>query len=326
VPPRWIFKGYDAAELAALWSKAGLSESQRAALAARTERDAARDVSTVSPDPDLVLALSPQARGVLYAALAPFRENRPQNDPFRIRADSLDEWFDETLMAPEVIALVQRLIYHRNNIAFFSDQDLVLPRLPPEQRGRFIKNMSRKSALLVTLVVPPGADADALARYWGSGRRSKDVKPLLDSLAQRANGGSIDIAHLLPSFARTLLYTYPLPSLRAEDATHDCHWTALNFFSQQPDERFGDIGFVQQTLVNDYYPVGGAPAFGDIIVMLERGGQVVHSCVYIADNIVFTKNGASFSTPWQFARLENVAAFYSLNEPVELRRYRARNR
>ena len=101
---------------------------------------------------------------------------------------------------------------------------------------------------------------------------------------------------------------------------------ALTPFPERAGAASSLFGFVQQTLVNDYYPVGGAPAFGDIIVMLERGGQVVHSCVYIADNIVFTKNGASFSTPWQFARLENVAAFYSLNEPVELRRYRARNR
>ena len=326
VPPRWFFKGYDDTELAALWAKAGLSEAQRTRLVAQTQRDAARDVSVVTPEPEFVLNLSPQSRGVIYAVLAKWRENRPQNDPFRIRADSLDEWFDESLMSPEIIPLVQRLIYHRNNIAFFSDQDLVLPRLAPQQRGRFIKNMSRKSALLVNLVVPHDADVDALARYWGAGRRNKDVKPLLDSLAQRASGGSIDIAHLLPSFARTLLYTYPLPSLRAEDATHDCHWTALNFYSQQPDERFGDIGFVQQTLVNDYYPTGGAPALGDIIVMLEHDGQVVHSCVYIADNIVFTKNGASFSTPWQLARLENVAAFYSLNEPVEIRRYRARGR
>ena len=81
---------------------------------------------------------------------------------------------------------------------------------------------------------------------------------------------------------------------------------------------------MQETILKDYYPTAGTPALGDIVMLLRPGGRGVHSCVYVADDIVFTKNGPSFSTPWQLARLESVIEFYSLIEPLEVRRYRRR--
>ncbi len=326
-PLRWTFRAATPASLAALWEQAGLSTAQRQVLEEPARRIVRSDAIVIVPPADLVLGLAPAARAILYAALAPVPENIPQHDPFRVRAETVDDWFDDTQLPDDIIALTRRLLYRRESNLLFSDHDLVLPRLASaSDRVRFIKTLSRKTALLVQLHVAHGADVDALTRYWGTGRRSKDVRPLLQSLAHQPRGGSVDLVHLLPPFARSLLYTYPVPSGHASDASRDCHWTSLNFYNERPDNRFADLQIVQQTLLNDYYLASGEPALGDIILLVESGGRGVHSCVYVADNIVFTKNGAAFSVPWLLSRLENVISFYSLTEPVEVRRYRAREK
>ena len=170
--------------------------------------------------------------------------------------------------------------------------------------------------MLVQLKIQPDSDVAAIARYRGRGRRSKDVTPLLESLARLPGGAKIDIAHLLPPFPRSLLYGFPLASDKPEDATHDCHWTSLNFLKERPDERLTNIDFVKQTLLNDYYPVAGEPDYGDIMVLVQPDGVVAHSSVYLAAGVVFTKNGSAFSVPWLLSNLDAVVAFYTVGPPL----------
>jgi hypothetical protein len=325
-PPRWVFHGYSDAALDELWQKAGLSDAQRQALNAPANRDRpAADTVVIRPPEDLVLALPEAARAMLYFALGAFEENGPQNDAYRIHVAGAENWFDPELMSPATIALARPLLYRRGNHLVFSDQDLVLARLgSAAERVNFIKNLSRRFALLAQLRVAHGADTDALARYWGRGRRSKDLEPLLDSLAQRPGGGTIDVVHLLPPFARALLYTYPVPSETAAAAARDCHWTSLNFFNNPPDDRYLRLDAVRDALLNDYQPYAGEPALGDIVMFFTPEGRGIHSCVYVADGIVFTKNGPSPAVPWLLARLEDVTAYYSVNAPLRTQLYRAK--
>jgi hypothetical protein len=233
----------------------------------------------------------------------------------------VDEWFQNTSVSPELIALTRRLLYRRQNAVFFADLDAVFPQIPiMSDRLAYWKMLARRSALIVRLRVPHGSDVDALAAYWRHGRRTKDARPLLASLAQEADGGTIDIMHLLPRFARSLVNTYPDPGV---SAAHDCHWTSFNFFEDAIDERYSDIEFVKKTLLTDYYQVTGEPALGDILLFVQPDGVVLHSCVQIADGIVFTKNGSSVFVPWTLSRLDNVVAAYSPSSgPLEIRRYR----
>nr|QMS48049.1 hypothetical protein WG33_0248 [uncultured bacterium] len=69
----------------------------------------------------------------------------------------------------------------------------------------------------------------------------------------------------------------------------------------------------------------GAPTFGDVLMLVKPGGDIIHSCVFIADNIVFTKNGANPSAPWILMTLDDVVAFYPSDEPLDIQRYRARH-
>ena len=326
-PIRWFLPVADAAAAKRFWQDLALPPAARDSLQRATESAGEAAGRLVRPDHATVLDLSPADRTKLYTALAADPRNALQRDPFRCRVDAVEDWFEGSGLPADVVGLTRRLLYERNGSMYFSDHDLVLPRIPTaEGRVRYIKVMSRKAALLGLLHVGPGSDVDALVRYWGQGRRSKDIEPLLQSLARRPEGGRIDLVHLLPPFARRLLYTYPTPSDDPADLNRDCHWTSLNFYSAEPDDRFADLAQARTALLRDYYQVNGAPALGDIVMLVRPDGQGIHSCVYVADDVVFTKNGAAFSVPWTLARLENVVAFYTVTEPIEVRRYRLKPR
>jgi hypothetical protein len=319
----WQFVGYTEAQLQSLWREAGLSAADQEQLNSPEHRTISAAGIVVRPGVDLVLALSPAARGRIYAALAEFPANITQNEPFRFRADSISDWFVDSDLSPEIVELTNRLLYEHAGIAFFSDQDLVLSRLhTPAERIRYLKALSRKPALLIQLNIEHGADAEALAHYWGRGRRAKDLEPLIASVARRPAGGSLDVVHLLPRFPRSMLYTYPMPGDKSTGDAYDCHWTSFNFYGEEPDDRFTDINFVKQTLNTDYYPVEGTPMMGDIILLVRPGNVVIHSCVFVADDIVFTKNGPGYSVPWMLSRLSQVVAFYGRGQELEIRRFR----
>lgn len=323
---RWVFKSYSRESLEQLWQDSHLSAAQVRELDAPASIELNPDAIVVKPTHEFVLALDLEARTKIYNALSIFPENPDQNEPFRFRADAIDEWFDHCGLAPETIALIKRMIYRRGNSALFSDHDVVLPFLKSRaERLQLITTLARKSTLLVKLRVTPTSDLDTLMNYWGHGPRSKDIGPLLLSISHRPRGITLDIAHLLTRFARARLFTYPQPSDHPDDVNHDCHWTSLNFFNDPPDERFADAGFVRHTLENDYAPVVGRPVFGDIFVFARPDGKVIHSCVYIADDIVFTKNGYSYTMPWILMNLSDVIAYYPADPPLTIRAYRRKD-
>jgi hypothetical protein len=326
-PVRWVFPGYSAADLARLWEAAGLDSAAQAVLSGCTKVAGAPVATcTVEPPGEFVLGLGRSARTTIYNALAAFPENPDQQEPFRFRASTEDEWFENSGLAPATVANVRRLLYRRGTSLLFSDQDLVLPLLPNRaERLKLVKTLARKSTLLLQLRVTPASDADALAAYWGGGPRRKDVRALLHSLAHRPGGTLIDVAHLLPRFARARLFTYPTVADHAGDANYDCHWTSLNFFNDVPDDRFADAGFVQTTLEQQYAPVNGPHQLGDILVFFRADGKAIHSCVYIADDVVFTKNGSSQVMPWMLMDLADVIAFYPAEPPPVVRAFRRKH-
>lgn len=324
-PLHWIFKGYTAEQITALWTAAGLPPDVVAELDAPANRSVQGETTEVRVRHDLALDLTPEARATIYDTLAAFPENEFQAEPFRFRADAVDEWFSESGVAPEIVELVKRLLYRRGPAVLFADLEIALSRLPSlEERTTLIKTLARKSTLLVRLLIDEHTDIDALTAYWGRSHRSKDVRPLLQSLRRKGVVTRIDLAHLLPRFARARLYSYPSEAEAADLEFMDCHWTSMNFFNLEPDDRFQDINVVSETILRDYRLVTGSPAFGDLLLFARPDGSILHSCVYIADDIVFSKNGVSPAAPWVLMNLSNIQAIYPTKEPLEIQRYRAK--
>jgi hypothetical protein len=323
----WTFVHCPPPQLAALWQSAGLNPGELAIVNDPSRWQTAGDNTRRFTAPAaFVLNLTPKARTVIYSLLSEVDENPAQKEPFRFRADRESEWFEDSGLQPATIALVKKLLYRRGTSLLFSDQALLFPQINSlAERTRLVKTLARKSTMLVTLRVHPDSNIDALDNYWGRGTRSKDIKPLLQSLPDRPEGVDIDIVHLLPRLPRSLLYTYPSPNDPGSSSYLDCHWTVLNFFNATPDPKYQDINEVTKAFRTNYHPVTTPPTFGDIYLFVKPDGDVLHSCVYIADDIVFTKNGASPSSPWILMELADVIAFYPSDQPLDIQRYRARD-
>ncbi|MFN7141027.1 MAG: hypothetical protein ACK4UN_16980, partial [Limisphaerales bacterium] len=121
---------------------------------------------------------------------------------------------------------------------------------------------------------------------------------------------TIDVAHLVPFFARKRIYTYPTDT-GATARYENCHWTALNFFNDPPDNAFLDADRVEHEFRKNYSKVTGNAQLGDLILFREPNGEVVHSATYIAEDVVFTKNGEGVYQPWLFMKATDVIAVYS---------------
>ena len=62
--------------------------------------------------------------------------------------------------------------------------------------------------------------------------------------------------------------------------------------------------------------------YGDILEFLTAEGNAVHACVYIADDIVFTKNGEGMIKPWVLMWLSSVQKLYLRAPGMQVQGYR----
>jgi hypothetical protein len=315
----WRFPG-TAEEVAQMLVTLGLSEAVRKDILGLLKPDQASGGVKATPTDDLIWKLTPSERGNLYHALALNPQNISQGNAFRFRG-TLEEWFAGSGIAKDTLALLEKVHYRHGQSVFLADVAAIGQKLSPREQARFLKAAAGERTLIMKLRVGPEDNIDELMEYWGRGRRSKDVRPILESLARVSGGDTIDVAHLLPGFARLRLYTYPTPA-SGDAAKWHCHWTAMNFFSTTPDDRFADVNAAIEELKVNYYPIYRNPALGDVVIFLDQAGDLFHSAVYIADDVVFTKNGASFSRPWIYMRIEQMKEYYPQLSKVQVAYFR----
>jgi hypothetical protein len=91
----------------------------------------------------------------------------------------------------------------------------------------------------------------------------------------------------------------------------DCHWTSLNFFNYDPHEYLLDSRLATSAVLEKFALVEPPYKYGDILFFLNKdSGDAYHSCVYLADNLVFTKNGRNILSPWLIMKREDVEKIY----------------
>ena len=154
-----------------------------------------------------------------------------------------------------------------------------------------------------------------IAQYWGVGGQRKDILPLLSALHRVEKGCKLNVICLLPSFVRDHLYRHPFGSADAKAVKQDCFWSAFNFFNEQPDDHFNDMEYVRQVLDRDYYKVEQPSQLGDLILVTVDGQAVVHAAAYVADDLVFTKNGDDFRQPWMLMHMADMLDTYAVKYP-----------
>lgn len=324
---RWYFQARTPDEVSAFLRGAGLTPEQIAQIVPRLQAVTGREgLLAAAPPEALVRGLSTDVRSALYDKMAIVPENFAQVEPFRTTELHLKAYLDPEKLPPELIAEVKSLMWSRGSGLFFSDYNLVADKISsPALKLALLKQLTHKSSVILSLNVPPDTQAvDELVRYFGvNGRRDK-VEPLLHALSE-SGGGSLGVANMLPAFARSRLYRFPDP-LPGKDISPDCHWATFNFFSRnQPDDSLNTAAAVGKVLGEQYAAVQGEPQFGDVVLLTLPDGSSIHSATYIADNIVFTKNGPSLAAPFIFSTVEDMLAFYPSSESIRLTYYRLKS-
>jgi hypothetical protein len=319
---RWLLPGLTREDLAGSLAGMDLTASQRKQILASIVDSSARGL-TLAPADETILGLSPQARGQLYHMLRDHDANAGRWYAYRFWGRT-ENWLMEAALLEPVLDRVRKLTYRNGQVRFFADQRLVLPMLEtPEQRQRLLAVLSREATLLVKLQLKPGHDVDKLVSWWGRGGRRSEVRPLIESVV-RAGGGEIDIVHLLPTFARQRLYRYPRRPASDVDVRRDCHWSALNFFNEVPDDAYADTARMVDRIRGHYTQIDRDPRFGDLVLFFD-GPDLIHSAVYIAEDILFTKNGSRITTPWMFITVEAMRDYYAALRGSEIRYYRLKS-
>ncbi len=324
--PTWIFPRAGAAMLAKLFTDAGVArETVERWFADRRAVTAGPEATTLFPSEADVLGLSEQSRVAIYEELARAPQNEYHANPVRILDADVDAWLGRREIRPEIRELIKRLSYRRGQVRCFSDLAVLLGHARDESEVRdFMKLASRVRAVMAYLQIGPEDDNRTIDKYWTAGFKRKDVLPMLDSVSLLPGGGRLGFAHLLPPEARKLIYTYPTLAMAAKGRMPDCHWTALNFFSYSPQNVFLDLRLVGNQMLGGHDVVQPPYQFGDILGLMNKAGQGLHSCVYLCDELVFTKNGESASAPWIISTLADVQRYYSGLPIAEIRGFRRR--
>lgn len=323
--PTWVFAEMTPDTVRALMLSCGMPAEQVARALSRQLAEATVSGTVIHPDDELILSLSPPTRSKLYGKLAYNKINHYMRFPFCYPGRSAETLFQDSSVAPSIVALVKQLLYPRGDALCFSDYEMVLRRAPDEEeRIDLIKTLSRQSAVQARLRIRRDTDVDKLLGYWGRGAQVKDIRPLLESLKRLPEGGSAHILYLLPQFARQRLYTFPLPS-KLEETTESCHWSTLNFFNETPDDRFANSDYISAYLATNYFQVARPTLYGDVVFLLDARNEAVHSAVHIAADIVFTKNGNNYAQPWMLMHLKDLLAMYTMDTPPQVVVYRSKN-
>jgi len=312
-PPVWFLPGVEVAGARELLVALGVPPGDAERVTATAESDRRTSGAVLTPEPRWVRGLDPDLRSRLYMMLSKTPLNGDQANSFRYLGPSVESWLGSSLIAPETRRLVEPLVYRDGGYLHFADIELIRSEIQdPEELRRLAKALLRQPTVLVKLDVERQEDVDGLAAYWGRGGRRTDVRPLLESVAGAGPGPLIDIVHLLPVFARSYLYRYPKLSAADFDrpVLANCLWTALNFFESHPNDRFLDVDTALNTLKNDYYVIESGFELGDVVAFVDASGNIFHAAVYLADDLVFSKNGTSPMAPWTIMSIEDLKGYY----------------
>lgn len=320
----WNFYGKTPNEVAMLLDRPGIPAEHREALLDRSRWLVSDDHIQVVPSRDAILSIPPGVRSSLYQVLAEWEANEFQNAPYFIPGGDVEGWVANSGLREELTDAIRKTAYPVGKASCFSDVSLLVSMTATHAEARaMLKVLSRTRTAVLRLKLDERSDIEQIRRYWSAGEANqKDFVPLLESIATNPAVDFLDIIHLLPPYARKLAYTYPHSSHAVGGRYPDCHWTCLNFFNYRPESRLVDTEGARVFVLENFVPGEEPYRYGDVLFLVDEAGNAIHSCVYLADEFVFTKNGANLISPWLIMKLPEVIDRYSVQSDPAIRIYR----
>lgn len=318
-PTDWHFPGADRRDVEKALLAAGAPAADAARLAAGATIDPKVEGLLVQPDEAFVRSLSPAVRAKLYFELVQSPANFDQTSAYYFRiesgqsdAEALAKWLGPDI-PPATREAVAPFAYRINNFLYVADIELVRRQIGTGANfQQLVRRLLRQQAMFVSLRIENPDNVEALADYWGKGGRRTDIMPLLQLIADAGPTRTLNISELLPELPRRLLYRYPKVTLEdlSKPQLANCFWTALNFFNETADDKYLDPIQAMDALRRDYYIVHDNLQLGDIAVFSTREMNVFHVASYLANGLVFTKNGAFSLAPWTILPVEELKGAY----------------
>jgi len=93
----------------------------------------------------------------------------------------------------------------------------------------------------------------------------------------------------------------------------------MSFFNERPMSGPVDPSHWNQRFISDYFTVFADPRYGDILVISRPGGEVLQAGVYLADDLVFTRLGATRWEPWAIMTVSDLLEVSSVRSPDQER-------
>ncbi|WP_395739782.1 hypothetical protein [Prosthecobacter sp.] len=309
---RWVFPHASYTDVAQLLKSTEMPVTLQAELMEPGVLVQTPDGLEILPHARTLLALPAEPRKKLYQALLRYPENRGQIT--FIHKDTLGERFGRNHNCEHTLMLFKQLCCEHGDYLVFCGYSVMLSQLPTyEEKRDFMRGLTSQRTLTLRLLIKSGSDTTHLANYWGKGLKSTDVRTIFESIAREPTGGTLGVINVLPPLPSSQMFFYPMPDnpLNGPAPLRDCHWTSFNFFQSEPNEQLSKPEYFMQKLKEDYLPASGDPRYGDIALFTTPAGDIVHSAVYLADDVLYTKNGATFTYPWMLETLPDLLKQYS---------------
>jgi len=316
-PPHWFFQGLSRPELERLFDSASLTPDEESQLLNGTNCQTFSNGCFLSPPAAMVRSLSSTSRRIIYETLAKSTNNYPQCFPFRFTTDGFSARFEQSSLALDKIERLRELTYTNDGTICFADIELLPEMLSQSEFNQAIEAFYRYPAYRLRIRIYPDSDINTLVKYWGKRGMERRVRPILESFAKvkRDNGTSVNVSAFFPPFARSRLFTFPDSWREPQSVREDCIWSSMNFFNEQPDMSFLDSNHSKEVLLKDFAVIHDQPTYGDLVCLINDKGDLIHMCVYIVDDFVFTKNGINQLQPWVLMKMQDMLLFFPSEKP-----------
>ena len=274
-------------------------------------------ITNLFPSVPLVESLSPADRSGVAERLSLFPGNDFHSYPIFFLSSSVQDWARGSGMPDDAVSRIESLSYMRGNSLVFSDLPVVISHAKSDSEARLLqKKFTRVRTLIARLEIDDNTNAAEMANYWSTGLnlRRKEVEPLIMATAGLPGTQYLDIVHLLPALPRKLLYTYPSDDVTASIRLPDCHWTTLNFFNYKAQDYYLDTKLAASAILENFNAISPPYRYGDVLMFVDANGDAFHSFVYLAADIVYSKNGRNPLLPWMLIEMADLKKMYMMND------------
>jgi hypothetical protein len=322
--PRWTFSNSSPALVKDLLIKSGVELTLVDRLTSSSQLTSSGTDTIIYPKLEDLLKIKGVVRDKLYTEISKYPQNDYYTDPVFILSGDVEEWLSETTLNAKQKDIFRQLVWHRGSALVFSNVGVLLSYA---QNNEEIKNTLRSITRCMSLVVSekfplPKNHREAFLRYWIGNQTESPRMTFIKAISKEDDiSDTVDIMHFLPVIMREKLYTFPSLKDGVKGRMPDCHWTSLNFFNLTPRDYYRNTSLAAIQLTQSYNAVSAPYQLGDVLCYVDNG-EGLHTCVYIADNIVLTKNGENILAPWVLLTIDDVSKIYKRSPTTQIQGYR----